>query len=387
MSLLIDALRQAEAAQRSAEDPARQPPLDLQLEPVRQMRAEAPPPARAPKDSSFSANSNVQPREAIKDLFELKQPSPSHIPLILAAGGLLALAIGAIYLWWATNQHGGIQSGQDLARAATATQVLPVPASAPLQSAPAAILPAPQTPIAAQSPQDNRAPLAPSTSATLSPPPRKANQSLLEDGMVHRSTPQPTTARPLIQEAHEAYQQGRLAEAYQRYAEVLRLDRNNVEALNAQAMIALRAGRRDEAEQHLRQALRADPKDALARSQLALLYGEGDPASAESRLRTLLSEQPESAAALFALGSLQARQGRWPEAQQSFFHAHTLEQDNADTLYNLAVALDHLQQSRLAAQYYERAAAAARPGTSAFDPALARNRAHSLNEAGKPLAP
>jgi uncharacterized protein HemY len=88
-----------------------------------------------------------------------------------------------------------------------------------------------------------------------------------------------------------------------------------------------------------------------------------DPYTAESRLKSLLSSQPESAPLNFALGNLYSRQGRWAEAQQVYFNAVAAEGDNPDYLFNLAVSLDHLRQARLAAQHYRLAleASAKRP--------------------------
>lgn len=388
VSLLIDALRQAEATQKHANGPSIKSPLDLELEPTAPVRTETPGTSQQPtRRTTPQQIATPEPRSAIKDLFELKQPAPSHLPLILAAGGLLALAGGAIYLWWATSQHSGIQppSGKLAPVVLNQSPSIERQTSRPSVQSVTQAAPMPPQPPAAHGP--NHRPETPPTvrAEVIAEPGRSA--SLLEDGVVKRSTLPVSTQNSPTHEAHAAYQQGRLAEAYRLYADILRKDPNNIESLNAMAMIALRAGRPEEAERYLRQALRADPKDAQARSQLSLLYSEGDPATAESRLRNLLAEQPESAPALFALGSIYARAGRWVEAQQAFFQAHTLDQNNADTLYNLAVALDHLQQKRLAAQYYERAAAIASPGANAFDPLLARQRARTLSEADTQLKP
>ncbi|NSL56636.1 tetratricopeptide repeat protein [Uliginosibacterium aquaticum] len=379
MSLLIDALRQAENAQRNAGERLPDSSAELRLEeqtaapPLSVSRPVPPRPTGTP-----SASAGAPPREAIKDLFELKQPRPNHVPLILAGGGLLALAIGALYLWWATSQPGGIQAGPGL-NAAQPPMIAPVSSAATSVPQPPRETPPPA--------RDESSP--PALMAVTNPPPGSpaAQMPTLESGSIRRTTPPAQASRSPLQEAHEAYEQGRLTEAYQRFGEILRQEPRNLGALNAQALIALRAGQRNEAERLLRQALQADPKDAEARSQLALLYAEGDPVTAESRLRSLVAEQAESAPALFALGSLYARQGRWVEAQQAFFQAHTLDERNADTLYNLAVALDHLEQPRLAARYYEQAANAGRPGMIAFDPALARQRARSLSDTAQPATP
>lgn len=78
------------------------------------------------------------------------------------------------------------------------------------------------------------------------------------------------------------------------------------------------------------------------------------------------------------LGNLYASRARWPEAQAAFFEAHRLEPANPDVLYNLAVALDNLGQSRLAADYYRRSLAQARGSAVQFDARAAERRLADL---------
>jgi uncharacterized protein HemY len=102
------------------------------------------------------------------------------------------------------------------------------------------------------------------------------------------------------------------------------------------------------------------------------------PEQLEQQLRADISRYPQSAALHFALGNLYAARGRWEEAQGAFFEALRLEPASADALYNLAVAMDHMGQSRIAADYYGRAVTAARGRTSAFDSAQVERRIAEL---------
>ena len=113
-------------------------------------------------------------------------------------------------------------------------------------------------------------------------------------------------------------------------------------------------------------------------SQLALLYSEGDPSAAESRLRNLIASQPTAGASYYALGSLLARQQRWSEAQQVLFQAYTLDSDNPDVLFNLAVCLEHLAQPVVARQFYERSLQAAARRPAGFDKNVAQRRVQTL---------
>ena len=73
-------------------------------------------------------------------------------------------------------------------------------------------------------------------------------------------------------------------------------------------------------------------------------------------------------------------EARWAEAQQSFFQAHVADPTNPDYVYNLAVSLDHLRQTSLAAQYYARALAAESQAV-AFDRSQAEIRLRQLQAA------
>ena len=111
----------------------------------------------------------------------------------------------------------------------------------------------------------------------------------------------------------------------------------------------------ERAEAHYLKVLELDPRDAYAQAALIGLRGGGDAQQSESRLKTLISQQPDSTALSFTLGNQYASQQRWAEAQQAFFAAFSGDPENADYAYNLAISLDHLRQPRLALEYYQRA--------------------------------
>ena len=103
-----------------------------------------------------------------------------------------------------------------------------------------------------------------------------------------------------------------------------------------------------------------------------------NPTATESRLKTLLSAQPESAQLNFALGNVYAKQARWNEAQQVYFNAVAGDTSNPDYLFNLAVSLDQLRQPKLAAQHYRMALEAAENRPAAFDRERANKRLNQL---------
>jgi len=78
------------------------------------------------------------------------------------------------------------------------------------------------------------------------------------------------------------------------------------------------------------------------------------------------------------LGNAYARQARWSEAQQAYFSAHGGDSAHPDYAYNLAISLDHLQQGRLALEFYRRALQLAGQRPAAFERARAEQRIGEL---------
>ncbi|MDQ8021652.1 MAG: tetratricopeptide repeat protein [Moraxellaceae bacterium] len=400
MSLLIDALKQAEAqrrqAQQAADDGLRLEPLATPTHnaPVTAPAAEQPdqaPPAPRVAPARTAPAAQAAARMATREVFAIKESRSRHLAWVIAGVGLLILALGAAYVWWSIQPRGGMQLGPALTSGnGVATSLPPAPVIDATAPAPDALSPAD----VAATPAATVTPAAPSSSAaTLTNRPReRSNPSPGAAGGTPAATdgeepaaitlkrgstaaaPQSSTS----QRAYQAYQAGQFDQALTLYREALRQEPRNTDVLDALATLALRSGRPDEAERLFRQSLSVDPRNAYAGAQLALIYGEGDNTAAESRLRNLVAAQPESAAAHFALGSLLARQARWREAQQSFFQAHTLDVDNPDILYNLAVSLDQLQQGALARQFYERALKSASQRAASFDPAALQARLRTL---------
>jgi len=170
-----------------------------------------------------------------------------------------------------------------------------------------------------------------------------------------------------VARGYEAFQAGDLAAAREAYALAMRSDPRNRDALLGLAAVELRSGDVVSAESRYQRLLEIDPRDPNALSGIAGLRGPGEPVQTESRLRTLIAGQPDSAQLQFALGNQLAAQSRWNEAQAAFFRAFTGDPENPDFAYNLAVSLDHLRQPKLAAEYYQRAIALASQRPGAFD--------------------
>ena len=72
-------------------------------------------------------------------------------------------------------------------------------------------------------------------------------------------------------------------------------------------------------------------------------------------------------------------QNKWPQAQQAYFQAHSLDPRNPDYAYNLAIGLEHLGQQKIALEYYRKALQlTSERGSGNFDPARIQARIAQL---------
>jgi tetratricopeptide (TPR) repeat protein len=372
------------------------PPEKRQSKPA----AETPPPRPAPKPAATpkpgAAPAAARPgpapraaaptdneRKAAQQVFAAKQPERSRKGFAIAAGGITVVGIAAIggYFWWQLQPKSG------LAGAGVAVKAPAQASTAPL---------APPPPQVAVAPPAAPAPPAPAASASAAargdddadeaPAPRRATPARIAPAATSdpaspvRITRSQLKVNPALAQGFDALNAGDLAAAQAEYERVLRSEPRNSDALHGLAAIALRQHNVAKAEGYWLKALEADPKDA--RAQAALISsgarGGADPQAQESRLKTLIAAQPEIAALHFALGNILARQTRWNESQQAYFKAFSIEPENPDYAFNLAVSLDQLRQPRLAAQYYNQALATAAERPAAFDRAQVASRLREL---------
>lgn len=245
--------------------------------------------------------------------------------------------------------------------------VMTGPRSPPVRPSPTARgeVPTPPQPMASAAPRPRPA----TTGAEAAPPPeRRAPMAIVPTRALDRE----------LDAAYTAFEAGDYAAARRSYQQVLRADPANRDALLGLAAIDLRAGDPNAAEARYQKLIERDPRDPYAQAAMTGLRPTADPVQSESRLKTLISQQPDSAPLQFALGNLYMGQSRWSEAQAAYFRAYSADPDNADFAYNLAVSLDHLRQPRLALEYYQRALALADQRPTAFDRSRAAARARDL---------
>ncbi len=159
----------------------------------------------------------------------------------------------------------------------------------------------------------------------------------------------------LLDTAYAALVADQRAAARQAYEQVIEADPNNGDAWIGLATVAARDGERSQAERLYQRALEIDPNDASARAGLLAVRGGADQVSQESQLRQMIAQDDSQPSAHASLGQVLAAQGRWAEAQKSYFDAYNLDPTNGDYAFNVAVALDRLRQRSAAASMYRRA--------------------------------
>jgi len=229
------------------------------------------------------------------------------------------------------------------------------------------------------------APPAPAT-AVVRPEPARGNSNLASQlqregpttPQLRLTPPEKPRVPVAIVAGYDALRSGDMAAARRSYSTAVAAEPASVDAHLGLATVEARVGNVSAAASHYRRVLDLDPRNATALAGLASMADLSHPESLEEQLRNDISRYPQSAALHFALGNLYASRNRWEEAQSLFFEALRLEPSSADTLYNLAVAMDHMNQPRLASEYYGRALEAARMQTAQFDPARVQRRIAEL---------
>lgn len=314
-------------------------------------------------------------QQKAKTVFSAKQPT--HNRTLLLTGAAVAIVLGlvgfGVYYWQITSTSTMFlptSAPQPTSAAAPAT---PVDAAALLQQPPVAsahnsidkpILSTAEgpTPASAQA----NPPSAPAAYEPARTETRSGSEPFKENPAIRiRQSAATSQLNPTLGKAYQSFLAGDTGTAQQLYHKALQQEPNNRDALLGMAAISLKHKQSGQAAAYYGKLLDLDPADPDALAGLIGLQGQSDPAQSESRLKKVLMQNPQADAAHFALGNLYAQQSRWAEAQQSHFRAYSSVPGNADYAFNLAVSLDHLNQGKLALDYYQRALAL--PGPANFD--------------------
>jgi Tfp pilus assembly protein PilF len=380
LEILTDDLPSAPAAQASRAAPAE--------------RA-----AAAPESTRYDDGALGAERAQAQQLFQVKEMDYNpRRPFYLTVSALVF--IGACYggyVWWQMQPKYSYAVAQPQPHTAEATPpAAPQPPAAAAAPVPATPAPAAAAPAATAAAKPPAAPAAVATIAPIQPvrPPRPKPVAARPETAAEPARPAPRGAEPFpaisisapapaidpaLEQGYAALQKNDLATAREAYQRALAREPTSRDALLGLAAIDVRSGQLDSAESRYAKLLETDPRDAHALASLVSLRGQLDPVTSESRLKNLLATHPEAAPLHFSLGNQYAQQSRWSEAQSAYFKAYSVDPENADYAFNLAVSLDRLHQKNLALDYYQRALALAGKRSASFNTAQARTRVQELS--------
>ena len=144
-------------------------------------------------------------------------------------------------------------------------------------------------------------------------------------------------------------------DAQERLQTMLREGPDDAEALHALAFAELKLGNPGEAIENLGRAMVLAPQDLMLAVSMSEAKVKGnDIKGAEEVLKKAAHDFPKSAEAAFFLGRFYGSQNRWPEAEQQFNQALSIDHLNADALYNLAALQNHAGREQEAEQNFKR---------------------------------
>jgi tetratricopeptide (TPR) repeat protein len=273
-----------------------------------------------------------------------------------AAAGIMLLSGMVAWYFYQTNQYTAISTQHTTPDSAPLIVAVPTTASQPVAASSVAqtIAGLPATGAGA-----------PAKSAWTHPVAAKKSHSKKHPRKIAKPASLP--ASDPLKEAYLALSEGSLDQAEIKYLAVLLQSPHEKDALLGLAVIAQRKLQTERAADLYHQVLREDLGNSAAAAGLVSLSAKADPVAAESQLRELLDIKPTAHEFHYALGGVLARQQRWGEAQQAFFHAYSLTPDNALYAYNLAISLDRLHQPAAALPFYEKASQLAKPGDTTIN--------------------
>ncbi len=392
LEILSDDLPSSET--KAAEPAAARPEFSLQEQETFEAAARP-----IPSTNEFARTAE---RAHAQQLFQVKEMDYNpRRPFYLTLGALVLVGLSyGGYVWWQMRPRYSIPP--EMQARPVATPAPPAVASAPVATPPQpdAALP-PPAPQAVPAPARSAVPGIPPIQPVRPPRPRSqptsgtlasgssalraestASASLRTgEALAPIAINAPTLAvDPLVEQAYEAFQRNDLAAARDGYQRALAREPTNRDALLGLAAIDVRSGQLNSAEARYLKLLEIDPRDSHAVASLISLRGQLDPVASESRLKSLIASQPEAALLHFSLGNQYAQQSRWSEAQAAYFKAHSVDPENADYAFNLAVSLDQLHQGKLALEFYQRALALTDRRAASFNPAHARLRVQELSK-------
>jgi tetratricopeptide (TPR) repeat protein len=159
-----------------------------------------------------------------------------------------------------------------------------------------------------------------------------------------------------LQAAVRHHESGRLVEAEQLYRQVLATWPREPNALHLLGLVALQAGRPEEAVRSITDAIRVRDSQPAYHHHLGQAYfALGRGADARSAFEQALRLEPGNAAARYHLGLIEQGAGNWPAARQHYEAALALRPDFVEARVNLGDVFRSQGQLQQAAEAYRMA--------------------------------
>ena len=155
--------------------------------------------------------------------------------------------------------------------------------------------------------------------------------------------------------AERATKLGRYESALEIYDELYATNKRDPNILLGRATSFQRAGHFDEAIVAYEELLEIRPRNIEAQINLQGLMGKRYPAVALRNLKELHEDIPGSTAIIAQLAVIEAQLGRYPDAIRYLGMAASMEPNNANHIFNMAVIADRAGDKKQAVRYYEEA--------------------------------
>ena len=148
----------------------------------------------------------------------------------------------------------------------------------------------------------------------------------------------PEDVKPLAEQAKQAFERDKYADAEKLYDKALQLAPNNLYLLSNRGVVQFRAGKYKQSEESFRKAIAIAPEDHFSWCTLGIVeYSQGKYDEAVNALTKSLAINPKNSTAHNYLGITAAQKGWLEAAQKELETAIQLDPKYADAWFNLAV--------------------------------------------------
>jgi tetratricopeptide (TPR) repeat protein len=173
--------------------------------------------------------------------------------------------------------------------------------------------------------------------------------------VVTRTTANPGSREAQLVAAERATKLGRLTSALQIYDGLYARNKRDPNILLGRAVTLQRLDRIDEAINAYEELLDIRPNNLEAQINLHGLMGQRYPAVARRNLVELFDENPGSVAVIAQLAMVEAKLGNFSDAIKYLGIAASLQPENANHIFNMAIIADRAGDKKKAIEFYEQA--------------------------------